>query len=151
MEHIADIYSRRICFQDFDPTLNLSAEFPDKEWCLVLLADEEESAAFDAIIEAAIERNVGYIHSVGRQHDAIHNLADSEIVRRDIHNLFLPKHIVMTTGDEDFERGIWAGIYTTYQGETEIYDVVILDHTRQARAKTVDLVQRFAAGYELED
>ncbi|MCF6129090.1 hypothetical protein L1S35_05345 [Flavobacterium sp. AS60] len=151
MEILGRILDREIKFEVYDTSKNWIADFPKGNWCLVIIAEEENRNYFDEIIRKAIDRNVGYIHSVGKQHDLIHDLADEEIVIREVENLYLPKHVIMTTGDEDFENGIWFGTYVTHNEETEITQVVILDVSRNAREKTIELIKKFESGYLPED
>jgi thiamine phosphate synthase YjbQ (UPF0047 family) len=128
---------------------NWSSEFPTANWCLVILADEKNQNYFNEIINKSIEKNVGCICSVGKQHDFIHDLADEEIVFRevDIENLYLPEHLIITIGTEDFENGIWSGIYLTENNETKITQTVIIDLTKQGKAKTKDLIKKLESGY----
>lgn len=151
MEKIGEIHNRQINFEEFDTSKNWIAEFPNENWCLVIIAEEENRKYFDEIIRKAIDRNVGYIFSVGKQYDYIHDMADDELLIREIENHYLPKHIVMTAGIEDFENGIWCGINITYQDETEMDQVIILDVTKNALVKTMKLVKKFEAGYVPED
>lgn len=147
METLGRILDREIKFEAYDTSKNWIADFPTENWALVIITEEENRNYFDEIIRKAIDRNVGYIHSIGKQHDLIHNMADEEIVKRDVEELYLPKHIIMTTGDEDFEDGMWYGIYNTLNEETEINQVLILDITKKAFEKTLELVRRFELGY----
>ena len=149
MEKIAEINNRNITFEEYDTSKNWIAEFPTENWCLVIVAEEENRNYFDEIIRKSIDRNVAYIHSVGKQHILIHDMADEELVFRDIdiENHYLPKHLIMTTGQEDFENGIWFGIYATDSNETEIEQVVILDVSRNVREKTIELIKKFELGY----
>jgi len=151
MEKLAEIRNRHIKFEEFNTSKNWIAEFPNEDWCLVIIADEENRNYFDEIIRKAIDRNVGYIYSVGKQYDLIHDMADDVLLIRDIENQYLPKHIVMTAGEEDFENGIWNGINITYQDETEMNQVIILDLTKKAFEKTAKLVRQFKLGYIPED
>ena len=151
MEKLAVIHDRQIKFEVYDTSKNWIADFPNEKWCLVIIAEDENNKYFDEIIRKAIDRNVGYIFSVGKQQHLIHNMADEEILIRDVENFYLPKHIVMTAGEEDFENGIWCGIYITHQDETEIEQVIILDVTKKAFEKTAELVKKFELGYVPED
>jgi hypothetical protein len=153
MENIAQINGRQITFEEFDTSKNWIVDFPNQNWCLVIIAEEENKNHFDEIIRKAIDRNVGYIFSVGKQHDLIHDMADEEIAFRnvDIENNYLPKHLIMTAGEKDFENGIWSAIYITYQDETEIDQVIILDVTKKAFEKTAQLIREFELGYLPED
>ena len=151
MKKLAEIHKRQIKFEEFNTSKNWIAEFPTENWCLIIIAEEENRNYFDEIIRKAIDRNVGYIFSVGKQHHLIHDMADDELLIRDIENLQLPNHIVMTAGEEDFENGIWCGINITYQDETEMNQVIILDVTKKAFEKTAKLVRDFELGYVPED
>lgn len=52
---------------------------------------------------------------------------------------------------KDFENGIWFGIYTTHNEETEITQIMILDVTKEAFEKTAELIKQFELGYLPED
>ena len=79
MEKLAKIINRQITFEVYDTSKNWIADFPTENWALVIVAEDENKNYFDEIIRKAIDRNVGYIHCVGKQHDLIHNMADEEI------------------------------------------------------------------------
>lgn len=147
MKIIGKILDREINYEVYDISINWILDLPKENWCLVIIAEEENRMNFDEIIKKAIDRNVGYIHSVGKQHDLIHNLADEIIATREVENLYLPHHMIMTAGDEDFEEGIWFGTYVTYNEETPINQVVILDVTKKAYEKTANLIKQFELGY----
>ena len=151
MPNLAKVNNRQINFEVYDTSKNWIANFPNEKWCLIIVAEEENRNYFDEIIRKAIDRNVAYICCVGEPHDLIHDLADEELVFRDVENLYLPQHLIMTTGHEDFEKGIWFGIYTTESNETEIEQIIILDLTKRAFEKTAKLVREFEAGYVPEN
>ena len=144
-----DITDRKIGFVEYDTSENWIANFPNENWCLIIIADEKKQNYFDEIIRKSIDRNVGYICGVGKQHDLIYEMADEEIVFRevDIDDYYLPKHCIMTVGDEDFENGIWFGLNLTFNPETEINEIVILDLTNKAFAKTTELIKKFENGF----
>jgi len=144
-----DITNRKINFVEFDTAKNWIADFPTKNWCLIIIATEKKQNYFDEIIRKSIDKNVGYICGVGKQHDLIHEMADEEIVFRevDIDDYYLPKHCIMTVGNDDFENGIWFGLNMTFNPETEIDEIVILDLTKKAFAKTTELVRKIENGY----
>lgn len=151
MELLGRILDRDIKFEVYDTSRDWIADFPNENWCLVIIADEENKNYFDEIIRKAIDRNVGYIHAVGKQHDLIHDLSDKEIEIREVENRYLPKHVIVTTGEEDFENGIWFGTYVTHNEETDIEQVIVLDVSRKARAKTIELIKKFELGYVPEN
>lgn len=144
-----DITNRKISYVEFDTTKNWIIDFPTDNWCLILIADEKKSTYFDEIIRKSIDRNVGYICGVGKQHDLIHEMADEVLVFRevDIDDYYLPKHSIMTVGDEDFENGIWFGLNLTFNNETEINEIVILDLTKKAYPKLTELINKMENGY----
>ena len=137
-----NITDRKISFVEYDTSKNWIANFPDKNWCLIVIADEKNQNYFNEIIKKSIERNVAYICSVGKQHDFIHDLADEEITYRevDMDNHYLPKHLIMTVGNEDFEEGIWFGLKLTFHNETKIDETIILDITNKAYPKLMELI-----------
>lgn len=149
MQNITQILDRKIYFTEYDTSKNWIADFPNENWCLIIIADEKNKNYFDEIICKSIDRNVCYICAVGQQHDYIHDLADEELAFRDVDNEghHLPKHMIITVGDEDFEEGIWFGIYSTNNPETDVEKIIILDVTKEAKQKTMDLVLRFENGY----
>ncbi len=144
-----NITNRKISFVEFDTSKNWIINFPNKNWCLIVIADEKRPSYFDEIIRKSIERNVGYICGVGKQHNLIHEMADEEIVFRkvDIDNCYLPKHCIMTVGDEDFDNGIWFGLNLTFNSETDINEIIILDLTKKAFIKTTELIKKLENGY----
>ena len=144
-----DITDRTIKFVEFDTAKNWISDFPTNNWCLIIIADEKQTNYFDEIIRKSIDRNVGYICGVGKQADLIHNMADEEIEFRDvdIDDHYLPMHVIMTVGDLDFENGIWFGLHLTFNSETEINEIIIVDVTKKAFDKTTELIKKFETGY----
>lgn len=151
MERISEILGRPIQFEEFDTSKNWSAHLPREQWCLVIIAEEITKNYFQEIIRKAIDRNVGYIFSAGKQHDLIHTMADDEIEIRYAENLYLPDHVIVTAGTEDFENGIWEGVYITHNEEIEICHIVILDITKSSRVRVIELMRKFESGYLPED
>ena len=151
MLKLTEINNREIQFVEFNTSEDWVENFPNENWCLVIIAEEKNTNYFDEIIRKSIDRNVGYIFSVGNQHDFIHDLADEILLIRDFENLYLPNHIVMTAGDKDFENGIWSGISITHQDETEINQIIILDVARKYLNRTTELIKKFENGYIPED
>ncbi|HEY8688382.1 MAG TPA: hypothetical protein VIM07_04045 [Chitinophagaceae bacterium] len=149
METLGKIKDRLIKFGEFNTSTNWLEEFPNNNWCLIILADEKNKNYFEEIIGKSIDRNVAYICAVGKQYELIHDLADEEIVFRevDIENNYLPKHLIITVGEKDFENGIWFGIYSTLNSESEINEIIIIDVTKKYRKDTFELIEKFKNGY----
>jgi hypothetical protein len=144
-----DITDRTIKFVEFYTAKNWIYDFPTDNWCLILIEDEKQTNYFDEIIRKSIDRNVGYICGVGKQANLIHNMADEEFVFRDMNSVdyYLPKHHIMTVGDKDFENGIWFGLNLTFNSETDINEIVIVDVTKKAFKKTTELIKKLENGY----
>ncbi|MFL1896431.1 hypothetical protein ACJRPK_12070 [Aquimarina sp. 2-A2] len=134
---------------EFDTAKNWVSDFPTDNWCLILIADEKQTNYFDEIIQKSIDRNVGYIWGVGKQADLIHSMADEEIGFRDvdIDDHYLPEHVIMTVGNEDFDNGIWYGLNLTFNSETDINEILIVDVTNKAFEKTTQLIKKFENGF----
>lgn len=139
------INNKHIRFIVFDTATKWFESFPDSNWALVVITEEKNRQHFDEIIRKAIDRNVGYIHAIGKQQAFFHDLADEVIVYRQVENEYLPEHLIMTTGEENFEDGMMFGIYLTSNLETEIKTVTILDMTRNARPIVLELLTRYEA------
>lgn len=140
---------RKINYIKFNTTENWKDLLPKKDWSLVVIADDLQKSYLDLILRKGIENNVGYIHSIGEQHDLIHNMADEEIVFRyvDIEDHYLPKHMIPTTGNDDFEEGLWYGVNQTFNDDTENKEIVIVDFTENSFDKINSLIKRFESGY----
>jgi len=147
MESIAEINNRRIYFKEFGTSKNWFSDFPNRNWSLIIIADDMNTNYFDEIIRKAIDNDVIFISSIGKHQELIHDLADEELEMRDVENQYLPKHNIITTGHEDFEEGIWFGIYVAESIEKIIEQVLILDVSRNNRTKTIELIKKFELGY----
>lgn len=149
MTLIGNLNNRVINYVEYDTSKNWIEIFPNENWNIVIIANDKNERYFNEIISKSIDKNVVYICSVGKQHDFIHDMADDEIVYRDvdIENLYLPKHHIITVSDEDVEEGIWFGIYSAYTDEVEIKQILILDFTKNTKEKIIKLISKFQAGY----
>jgi len=78
-------------------------------------------------------------------------MADEEIVFRDvdIEPLHLPKHMIVSTGHENLEEGVWFGIFTASNDECEIEEIVIINATNDDinGPNITDLIAKFQQGY----
>lgn len=149
MIYLNSILEKEIYYSQFSTEINWIKEFPIENWAIIIIADEKKSNYFKEIVNKIIEKNVAYITSVGKQSNFIHELADEEIVFRevDIENLYLPKHSIITIGNKDFENGIWEGIYISLNEDVEIKKVVILDVERKYFDEIKNLIDKFNEDY----
>jgi hypothetical protein len=144
MKIIGEINNQIISFVEYDTSKNWIKDFPNENWGLIIIAEARNTSVFNEVIGKSIERNVSCICSVGKQHDLIHEMVDEEIVFRevDMEDLYLPKHMITTLSNRDFENGIWEGIYLANIGQ-----IVILDVTKNARAIVAAFIAKLEDGY----
>ena len=147
MEKLTHIGNVTINFEEYNTSKNWIKDFPTDKWCLLVIADEKKITWFSEIINKSIDRNVGCIFSVGRQHNFIHDIADEELTIREVEDLYLPDHLVITVGDENVENGICDAIYVFARDENEINQIVILDTTQAYKSYIVELLKKFIEGY----
>jgi len=149
MNYLNSILEKEIYYTEFSTEGDWIKEFPIDNWAIIIIADEKNLNYFSEIINNCINRNVAFITSVGKQFDFIHDLADEEIIFRevDVENLYLPKHSIVTIGNSDFENGIWEGIYISFNGDVEIKKVVILDVENKYFDEIKNLIEKFNEDY----
>lgn len=145
------INNRNVKFFDFEISTNWASKLPTKNWLAIILTKSKDTKYFDDIIRKIIDRNVGYICSIGEQQDLFHDMADEEITYRKVavepHHL--PQHMIMTTGHDELEDGIWFGLFSAYNDECEIKHVAIINVTNDPAyfEVTSNIVNKFRSGY----
>lgn len=149
MIKINHILKKEIYYSQFSTERNWTKDFPEENWAIIIIAYQKNLNYFREIINKCINRNVAFITSVGNQSDFIHDLADEEIIFRevDVEKLYLPKHPIITVANEDFENGIWEGVYISLNEEVEIKKVVILDVEKKYLEKIKNITEKFKNGY----
>ncbi len=147
MKNLTKINGVKINFVEFDTTKNWIAEFPKKDWSVVIVADLLNRNYFDEIIRKVIDRNVLWISSVGKQQDLIHDMSDEEILIRDIENGYLPNHDIMTIGVSDLSEGLFAGIILPIQSEKNIQEIVIIDVEKSNNNKIILAIEKLQKEY----
>ncbi|MBD3581561.1 hypothetical protein [Flavobacterium selenitireducens] len=139
--------TREIKIIEYNTAENWIRDFPSKNWCLIIISNLKNTNYYDEILRKSIDRNVGFIHAVGSQSKLIHDLADEEILVRSVENYPLPKHTILTTEIENFESGIWFGIYSTENDKSEIKEIIILDVDKNRKEEIAKLINEFEKGY----
>lgn len=149
MIYLNHILNKEIYYSQFSTDGNWIKKFPEENWAIIIIADEKNLNYFSEIINKCINKNVAFITSVGNQSNLIHDLADEEIIFRevDIEKLYLPKHPIITIANEDFENGIWEGVYISLNEEVEIKKVVILDVEKKYLDDIKNITDKFKKGY----
>ncbi|WP_258104488.1 hypothetical protein [Marinoscillum sp. MHG1-6] len=149
------VNGRNVKFVEFDTSTNWASALPTSNWLVIILTKSKNKQFFGEIIKKSIDRNVSYICSIGEQQDIVHDMADEEIVYRDvdIEHYHLPEHRIITTGHQDFEEGIWFGLFSANNDECEINDVVIINVTNDKSygQLTLDLISKIDSGYIPKD
>ena len=147
MKILTKIHDRDVKYVEFNTTANWVAHFPNENWVLVIIADNRNQNYFDEIIRKAIDRNVIWISSVGKQQELIHDISDEEILIREIENLYLPEHLIMTIGETKFEDGIFNGIFLPIQAEENLKEVILLDVDKSHLEKIEKILKKLKHKY----
>lgn len=147
MKTLTEIHGIPIRFVEFDTSKNWIAKFPDKDWVVVIVANKLNRNYFDEIIRKVIDRNVIWISSVGEQQDLIHEMADDEILIRDIENGYLPNHDIMTIGESNLLDGLFNGIFLPIQSEDNVKEAVIVDMDMLNHDKIISSIKKLQKEY----
>jgi hypothetical protein len=147
MKNLTMIFGTTIKFIEFDTSKNWIAEFPDKDWAVVIVADKLNTNYFDEIIRKVIDRNVLWISSVGKQQNLIHEMSDGEILIRDIENGYLPNHDIMTIGVTDLLDGLFNGIFLPIRSEENIKEIVVIDVEKLNYNKIILSIEKLQKEY----
>ena len=83
----------------------------------------------DEVSAKLLFQNVGWVCTIGRQSEWAHDIIDEEIVFREVEQLYLPPHDVMTTWHTDFEEGLWFALFAAHNERANFQQVTILDMT----------------------
>jgi hypothetical protein len=136
------INSREVVLVEYNTAQNWYAQLPNHNWLCVIISDNRERRYLDEVIAKIIVKDVCWISTVGVQCELVHDLADEEIVFRevDIDDLYLPKHHIMTTWHHDFREGIWFSIVAAHPEKVKIDKVVLLDMTGGSRLNEVKTI-----------
>jgi len=139
---------KEIKFLKCKPGEDTIRNLPSSNWCLIILANDNQTDYFNEIINNAIDNNVAYICGVGKQHDLIHELADEELSYRytEVSQKHYPKHVVITVGNEDIEKGLWSGVYASEHPDVPIQQIIIIDMEDFTSAGNI-LLEKFSGGY----
>ncbi|GAB2537270.1 DUF7684 family protein [Rufibacter soli] len=125
------INDRRIRIIEYSTEKNWFGQLPSKDWLCILLVNDKPRRYIDEVITKIIVRDVGYVCTIGKQAEQVHDLIDEEITFREceIEKPYLPKHKIITTWHSDFEDGIWFALFAAASEEFKIKEVIILDMT----------------------
>ncbi|KAA3437925.1 DUF7684 family protein [Rufibacter hautae] len=125
------INNRKVKIVGYSTEKNWLDQLPNKEWLCAMVVNDKPRRYIDEVINKIINNDVGYVCTMGKQAELVHDLIDEEITFREseIEKPYLPKHSIITTWDIDIEEEIWFALFAAYSEEIEIKEVVILDMT----------------------
>jgi hypothetical protein len=144
------INRRRVTVVTYRTDRNWLQELPQAQWLCVLLADGAPRRYLDEVLPKLLLRNVAWVCCVGQQGEWVHDLLDEEIVFREVEELYLPPHLVMTTWHEQLEEGLAFALFTAHYDEAPIEQVVVLDLTAGAEQLQLQVyLQTLASSYSV--
>lgn len=121
---------------------NWFEELPNQNWLCVIVDNDRPRRYLDELISKLLLKNVCYVCTIGQNSERNHDSIDEEIVFReaDIDNLYLPKHHIMTTWDNEIEEGLWFVFFAAHHDEVLINKVIILDMTNGKEYKRIEKI-----------
>ncbi|MGY2134885.1 DUF7684 family protein [Hymenobacter sp. HD11105] len=123
------INDRTITLTEYRTDQNWLAKLPQHHWVCVLLVHEKRGHYIDEILPKLLLRNVAYVCSIGRAGEWAHDCLDEEVVFRDVEQLYLPPHRVVTTWHPDLEEGMWHAVWEANHDHVPLHAVAVLDLT----------------------
>lgn len=128
MEILGNLNDREIIYVRHSLERPWYKAFPNQSWLLFVIADKFESTIFREINRRALDNNVVYVCSTGREGEKFHTIINEDIVVRDADIWqYLPKHIIMTTWNEDMVEGLWFTMWAAQSPDEEINTIICLD------------------------
>ncbi len=138
---------REIILVTYSTEYNWTDKLPDSNWLCILVDNDRPRNYINEVVSKLIEKDVVWVCTLGQSSEKVHDLIDEELAYReaDIEALYLPEHDVMTTWHNNFDEGIWFGIYSANDESHKINKVVILDMTG---GKESEKINKLLEGYE---
>ncbi|MEQ8685692.1 MAG: hypothetical protein RIE86_10380 [Imperialibacter sp.] len=145
------INRRLIRYVEFDTSNDWAAQLPTNKWLAIILANNFGKKYIEEVVRKSIDRNVCWITGLGELHKVVHEITDEEIAFRDtdIEPHHLPRHTIVTTDDSDFDEGVWFSVFSAFNNECSIDEVVIINTTgdKSFNQRTTNLIGKFKDGY----
>ena len=125
------MHNREIRLIEYSTERNWYQEIPTENWLCVLVVNNKPRRYIEEVISKIIDKDGCYFCAIGNQGKEAHDLMDEEIAYREaeIEQLYVPKHSIITTWDNELEEGIWFAIFAAHHEIVEIKKVIILDMT----------------------
>jgi hypothetical protein len=127
MKLLGSLNNRKIFYQGYSLDTDWSETMPVSNWLLLVAVDDLSLEKMQEIASKAIDKNVCYICTLGKQSQLMHDLCDEEIVSREVYREYLPPHFIMTTWDVNLDEGLLWAMHGTYNDEEKIEMVYCLD------------------------
>ena len=133
------ISDREIRVVNYSTEKNWLQELPSQDWLCILCVHNTARNYLGEVFSKIILRDVSWVCTIGEQCELAHDLLDEEIAYRGCEEppLYLPKHDVMTTWNNDFAEGIWFAVYAAHVYPIDISTVVVLDMTSGNEAERI--------------
>jgi hypothetical protein len=84
---------------EYSTKKNWFSLLPNKDWLCVLVVNDKPRRYVDEVISKILAKDVGYVSTIGKQCEQVHDMFDEEVAYREaeIENLYLPDHYILTT------------------------------------------------------
>jgi len=150
MKELGTVNNRKILYQRHNIEQPWNKLLPVQNWLALIIVSKNEKTKLFEIANKIIDNNACFICCAGEQSELLHDIADKEIVLRevDIDNHYLPPFDIITTWHADAEDGLWYATNAAYNDPTEINTIVCLDATEfNVENEIYSLIQNFNNGY----
>lgn len=117
---------------------DLKRELPSDSWVGLIYANESSETQINKLLSTILDSNVTYICCTGEMSELIHDMCDEEIVYREVENLPIPNHQIMTTFNNDLDEQLWFSVYVANTEKVLIDTVIILDMTNGINRDVLD-------------
>jgi hypothetical protein len=82
--------NRKIRIVEYSTEQNWFDQLPNEDWLCILVVNEKPRRYLDEVISKILVKDVGYVCTIGKQCEQVHDLLDEEIVYREVEIDTLP-------------------------------------------------------------
>ena len=132
---------------------NWASSLPEKNWLLLLIADEDQIPVLDNIAKACLKNKVLYICGTGAAAAEIEEAFDEEISFGNIDflnggNIETDYDAPATTMHRDFDEGFWFAAVAAKHEQLPIEKIFCLNLSQQNyKKRIINLVEKINAGW----
>jgi hypothetical protein len=132
------INNRTVRIVNYSLAEDWTKDLPKSEWVCLVFDDDSPKRYIDEMSNKVLDSNVSYICCTGENAELVHDMFDEEIVFRDVEDLPLPNHQLMTTFDKDLNEHLWFSIFVAASDEVDIDKVIVLDMTKGLKQERLE-------------